>query len=41
MNQPNKTSWWKIVAAWLVFSAPFALGIYLTLRDAIPLLAKK
>ncbi len=41
MNQPAKTSFWKIVAVWLVFCAPFALGIYLTLRDAIPLLARK
>jgi hypothetical protein len=41
MNQPSRTSWGKIVAVWIAFAAPFALGIYLTLRDALPLLAKK
>lgn len=41
MHQTSRAAWWKIVAVWLAFSAPFALGIYLTLRDAIPLLAQR
>ena len=41
MHQSSKTTWWKIGAAWLLFGAPFALGIYLTLRDALPLFAKR
>jgi hypothetical protein len=41
MQQSGKTSWWKVLVVTLTFSAPYAIGIYLTLRDAIPLLAAK
>jgi hypothetical protein len=37
-HQDDKASKWKVTVLWLAFAAPFALGIYLTLRDAIPLL---
>lgn len=29
---------WKVAGLSILFSAPFLLGIYLTLRDSIPLL---
>lgn len=41
MKHKLTTRPWKIAGLTILFSAPFALGIYLTLRDSIPLLYGK